>query len=305
MKRHKTPHAPATPRTPLHEAQPHAAGIDIGATEIWVAVPADRSPEPIRRFGAFTQDLEAIVQHLKACGIGSVAMESTGVYWIPLYQLLADAGLHVCLVNARHVQNVPGRKSDVQDCQWLQYLHSVGLLRASYRPAQAVCAARSLYRYRQNLLAQAAQDLQHLQGALDQMNLKLHHVLDDLTGLSGQAILEAILNGERDAPALAKLCHFRVKASESVVVKALQGDWRPEHLFVLRLAWENWQHLQHQIQRCDGQLLDYTRQLEAATAVKPSAAGLPGLDAVAAAAPPVLKAHPPEDQQKSTRGPVA
>ena len=205
-------------------------------------------------------------------------MESTGVYWIALYQLLADAGLNVCLVNARHVKNVPGRKTDVQDCQWLQYLHSVGLLRASYRPAQAVCAARSLYRYRQNLLAQAAQDIQHLQGALDQMNLKLHYVLDDLTGLSGQAILEAILSGERDAHALAKRRHFRVKASQEVLVKALQGDWRPEHLFVLRLAWENWQHLQHQIQRCDAQLLDYTRRLEVATAVRPPAKGLPWPD---------------------------
>jgi transposase len=183
MKRPKSLHAASQASPPLHHPQPDAAGIDIGATEIWVAVPADRTPEPVRRFGAFTQDLEAIVQHLKACGIRSVAMESTGVYWIPLYQLLADAGLEVCLVNARHVKNVPGRKTDVQDCQWLQYLHSVGLLRASYRPAQAVCAARSLYRYRQNLLAQAAQDIQHLQGALDQMNLKLHYVLDDLTGL--------------------------------------------------------------------------------------------------------------------------
>jgi transposase len=307
MKRQKTPHAPSPTSTPLHDAQPDAAGIDIGATEIWVAVPADRSPEPIRRFGTFTQDLEALVQHLQRCGIRSVAMESTGVYWIPLYQLLADAGLNVCLVNARHVKNVPGRKTDVQDCQWLQYLHSVGLLRASYRPAQAVCAVRSLYRYRQNLLAQAAQDIQHLQGALDQMNLKLHYVLDDLTGLSGQAILEAILSGERDAHALAKRRHFRVKASEEVLVKALQGDWRPEHLFVLRLAWENWQHLQHQIQRCDAQLLDYTRRLEAATAVRPPAKGLPWPDAsgagLVAPATPLLKAARQKTSKNQPEGP--
>jgi hypothetical protein len=138
MKTQKTSPAKTKAIPPLALAQPDAAGIDIGATELWVAVPAERSAQPVRRFGAFTKDLEALVQHLKACGIGSVAMESTGLYWIPLYQLLAEAGFKVCLVNARHVKNVPGRKSDVRDCQWLQYLHSVGLLQASYRPQQAV-----------------------------------------------------------------------------------------------------------------------------------------------------------------------
>jgi transposase len=257
------------PTHPLAPPQPDAAGIDVGATELWVAVPPERSPEPVRRFGTFTADLASLVEHLKACGIRSVAMESTGLYWIPIYQVLADAGFEVCLVNARHVKNVPGRKSDVRDCQWLQYLHSVGLLRGSYRPAQAVCAARSVYRYRQNLVSQSAQQVQHIQGALDQMNLKLHFVLDDLTGLTGQAILAAIVAGERDPQALAKLRHHRVKASEAVVAKALEGDWRPEHLLVLQLAWENWQHLQQQIGRCDEQLWDYTRQLEAATVVSP------------------------------------
>jgi transposase len=163
-----------------------------------VAVPPERSDQPVCCFGTFTADLQALVQHLQACGIRSVAMESTGLYWIPVYQALADAGFEVCLVNARHVKNVPGRKSDVRDCPWLQYLHSVGLLRGSYRPAQAVCAARSVYRYRQNLVSQSAQQVQHLQGALDQMNLKLHFVLDDLTGMSGQAILAAIVAGEGD-----------------------------------------------------------------------------------------------------------
>ena len=254
---------------PAMPPQPDAAGLDIGATELWVAVPPERTPEPVCCFGTFTADLAALVAHLKACGIRSVAMESTGLYWIPVYQVLADAGLEVCLVNARHVKHVPGRKSDVRDCQWLQYLHSVGLLRGSYRPAQAVCAARSVWRYRQNLVGQSAQQVQHIQGALDQMNLKLHFVLDDLTGMTGQAILAAIVAGERDPKALAKLRHPRVKASEAVVAKALEGDWRPEHLLVLQLAWENWQHLQQQIGRCDEQLLGYTRQLEAATVVSP------------------------------------
>jgi transposase len=182
----------------LHQLETPAAGIDIGANEIWVAVPPERVEQPIRRFGAFTVELKAIVAWLQQCQIRTVAMESTGLYWIALYQLLADAGLKVCLVNARHVKNVPGRKSDERDCQWLQYLHSVGLLRASYSPQQAVCAVRSIYRYRQNLITLCAQHVQHMQGALDQINVKLHHVIDDLTGVTGLAIVEAILAGQRD-----------------------------------------------------------------------------------------------------------
>ncbi len=265
MKQHEKTKTKSEAPKPLHEPEPDAAGIDVGANEIWVAVAPDRSEKPIRRFGAFTQELKAIVQWLRDCGIRTVAMESTGVYSIPLYQLLADAGLKVCLVNARHVKNVPGRKSDVGDCQWLQYLHSVGLLRASYRPDQAICAARSIYRYRQNLLTQAAQHLQHMQAALDQMNIKLHHVIDDLTGMTGLAIIEAILEGERDPHQLAKHRDHRIKASQQTIVKALEGDWRSEHLFVLKVAWENWKQAQHQIQKCDQQLLEYTRQLEACT----------------------------------------
>ena len=267
MKKYRKTKAKSEAAKPLHEPKPDAAGIDVGANEIWVAVPADRTEEPVRRFGAFTGELQAIVQWLRDWGIVTVAMESTGVYWIPLYQLLADAGLKVCLVNARHVKNVPGRKSDVRDCQWLQYLHSVGLLRASYRPDQAVCAARSIYRYRQNLLTQSAQHVQHMQAALDQMNIKLHHVIDDLTGVTGLAIVEAILDGERDPRQLAKHRDHRIKASEETIVKALEGDWRSEHLFVLRAAWENWKQAQHQMQKCDQQLLEYTRQLEASTTV--------------------------------------
>ena len=194
MKKHKKTKPKREAPKPLHEPEPDAAGIDLAATEIWVAVAPDRCEVPIRRFAAFTQDLMAIVAWLLECGIRTVAMEATGVYWIPLYQLLSDAGIKVCLVNARHVKNVPGRKSDVRDCQWLQYLHSVGLLRASYRPDQPVCRARSIYRFRQNLLRQGAEHLQHMQAALDQMNIKLHHVIDDLSGLTGMAIIEAILN---------------------------------------------------------------------------------------------------------------
>jgi len=251
----------------MGEQEPDSAGIDLGANEIWVAVPADREQKPVRQFGAFTRDLMAIVQWLVQLGVRSVAMESTGVYWIPLYQLLEEAGLKVCLVNARHVKNVPGRKSDVRDCQWLQYLHSVGLLLGSFRPAQAICASRSIYRYRQNLLSMAAQHVQHMQAALDQMNIKLHHVIDDLSGVTGQAIIAAILSGQRDPVQLAQLRDKRIKAPEAAIAKALEGDWRKEHLFVLAKAWAQYQEVQKQIQDCDQELWNYTRELEACTQV--------------------------------------
>jgi transposase len=255
----------------LGEQEPNAAGIDLGANEIWVAVPADRDQKPVRQFGAFTQDLMAIVQWLIQCGVRSVAMESTGVYWIPLFQLLDEAGLKVCLVNARHVKNVPGRKSDVRDCQWLQYLHRVGLLLGSFRPAQVICAVRSIYRYRQNLLSMASQHVQHMQAALDQMNIKLHHVIDDLTGVTGQAIVAAILSGQRDPVQLAKLRDKRIQAPEATIAKALEGDWRKEHLFVLAKAWAQYQEVQKQIQDCDQELWNYTRELEACTnVIKPA-----------------------------------
>jgi transposase len=269
MKKHKEAEAKTKSEASksIRECEPDAAGIDIGANEIWVAVPAERSDTPVRRFEGFTRDLIAIVQWLIQCGVRSVAMESTGVYWIPLFQLLEDNGLKVCLVNARHVKNVPGRKSDVRDCQWLQYLHSVGLLLGSFRPAQAICAVRSIYRFRQNLLTMAGQYIQHAQAALDQMNIKLHHVIDDLTGVTGQAIIEAILSGQRDPVQLAKLRDKRIQASESKIAKALEGDWRKEHLFVLQKAWDQYQQVQDKIQDCDKELLAYSRELEAATTV--------------------------------------
>ena len=269
MKKHKQAKAKTKSEAPkpMAEQQPDAGGIDLGANEIWVAVPAERDQKPVRQFGAFTRDLMAIVQWLIQCGVRSVAMESTGVYWIPLFQLLEEAGLKVCLVNARHVKNVPGRKSDVRDCQWLQYLHSVGLLLGSFRPAQAICAVRSIYRYRQNLLSMSSQHVQHMQAALDQMNIKLHHVIDDLTGVTGQAIVTAILSGQRDPVQLAKLRDKRIQAPEATIAKALEGDWRKEHLFVLAKAWAQYQQVQKQIQDCDQELCNYSRELEACTKV--------------------------------------
>lgn len=221
---------------------------------MYVCVPKDRAAEPVRCFGNFTPQLIEIVQWLKECRIRTVAMESTGVYWVPLCQLLEEAGIEVFLVNARHVKNVTGRKTDVLDCQWLQFLHSVGLLRSSFRPPQAICALRSIARHRTNLLREGARHIHHIQKALDQMNLHLHHVIDDLTGCTGLAILEAILKGERDPEALAKLRDRRIKATAQTLVQALTGDYRTEHLFVLGLALDSWKRLQGQIAQCDAEL---------------------------------------------------
>lgn len=241
---------------------PNAAGADIGATQIYIAVPPDRLGNNVRCFGTFTADLRALVQWLKDCAVTSVAMESTGVYWIPLYELLEQEGFEVYLVNARHVKNVPGRKSDVQDCQWLQYLHSVGLLRASYRPIQEICAMRTVSRYRDNLSRFGVQHLQHMQAALDQMNVRLHHVIADLSGITGMAIVEAILAGQRDAQELAKLRDPRVHASRETIAKALEGTWRLEHLFVLGQALKSWKQVQEQLIQCDRQLEELSRQIE-------------------------------------------
>jgi transposase len=231
--------------------QPDSAGIDIGATELFVAVPPDRAEESVRSFETFTEDLYALADWLKACRIKTVVMESTGVYWIPVFQILETRGFEVCLVNARHVKNVPGRKSDVLDCQWLQYLHSVGLLRGSFRPPDQVCALRSYLRHRDMLVKSAARHVQHVQKALTQMNLHLHHVISDLTGVTGLAILDAILQGERDPQKLAALRDRRIKASEATIAKALVGDYRAEHLFTLKQALAIYRHYQTQIVECD------------------------------------------------------
>jgi transposase len=209
----------------LHYLNPNAAGVDVGATEIYIAVPADRDPQPVRRFSTFTEDLRAAAAWLKSCRIETVAMESTGVYWIPFFHILEARGFSAFLVNARHVKNVPGRKSDVSDCQWLQYLHAMGLRRGSFRPEQAICTVRSILRHRNDLVQMASSQVQHMQKALDQMNLQLHHVFSDITGMTGVAILEAILAGERDPHTLAALRDRRIKASGDTIAKSLVGDY--------------------------------------------------------------------------------
>jgi transposase len=239
--------------------KPDAAGIDIGSTEIYVAVPADRDTESVRSFPTFTQDLYALAAWLQRCGIKTVAMESTGVYWIPLFQILEDRGLEVCLVNARHAKNVPGRRTDVSDCQWLQFLHSVGLLRPSYRPEQDVCAIRSLLRHRESLVQMASTHVQHMQKALDQMNLQLHHVISDITGVTGLAIIDAILAGKRDPHELAELRNERIKATEQAIAKSLVGDYRAEHLFTLHQSITAYRSYQKLIEDCNREI---RRQLE-------------------------------------------
>ena len=222
-----------------------------------MAVPSDRDPQAIRRFRTFTEDLRAAIAWLRQCGIESVAMESTGVYWIPLFQLLEASGFEVFLVNAHHVKNVPGRKTDVADAQWLQYLHSVGLLRASFRPRQDVCAVRSILRHRESLVQIAALHVQHMQKALDQMNVQLHHVISDITGLTGIAIIEAILDGERDPAALANLRHARIQASKETIAAALAGDYRREHLFTLRQSLTAYRQYHELIAACDAEIEQY------------------------------------------------
>ena len=241
---------------------PDAAGIDIGATEIYVAVPADRDPEPVRMFATFTQDLNELADWLQQCRVRTVAMESTGVYWIPLMQILETRGLEVYLVNAKHVQNVPGRRTDVSDCQWLQYLHAVGWLRASFRPAQEICAIRSLLRHRISLVDLATCHVQHMQKALDQMNLQLHHVISDITGTTGLAILDAILDGNRDVDALAALRDPRIRASHETIAKSLVGDYRREHLFTLRQSVALYREYQRQIAACEEEMQVLMKSLE-------------------------------------------
>jgi transposase len=241
--------------------EPNAAGIDVGAREIYVAVGRDRDPEPVRCFPTFTEELRAIAGWLKQCGVASVAMESTGVYWIPLYEVLEEAGLRVCLVNSQHVKHVPGRKSDVSDCQWLQYLHSVGLLRGSFRPEAAICALRALSRHRSNLVEVAAVHVQHMQKALTQMNLQIHHVLSDITGKSGLAIVDAILAGKRDPEQLARLADGRIRAERETVIKSLVGNYRSEHLFTLRQSLEVYRHYQKMLLDCDREIEQRMGQL--------------------------------------------
>jgi transposase len=246
-----------------------AAGIDLGATEHFVAVPPERDPQPVRSFTTDTTALQALADWLVKCGVRTVAMEATGVYWVPLFQVLEARGLEVCLVNARHVKNVPGRKTDVQDCQWLQYLHAVGLLNASFRPPAEVCAVRSLVRHRESLVRTGCEHLLRVQKALDQMNVQLHRAVSDITGETGLAILDAIVQGEREPTVLARHRNYRCKKSEAEIAAALRGDWKSEHLFTLRQSLEAWRYHQKLVTECQIEMDTHMKALATQTAAEP------------------------------------
>jgi len=243
--------------------EPNAAGVDVGAREMYVAIPPDRDKEPVRVFPTFTADLEALADWLVDRGVTTVAMESTGVYWIALYQVLADRGLRPCLVNPRHMRNVPGRRTDWHECQWLQYLHSAGLLRPAFRPQQDVCAVRTLLRHRHEFVQMVSQHIQHMQKALTQMNFQVQHVIGDITGVTGKAIVDAILAGERDPDQLARLRHPRIQADEATLRKSLEGDWRAEHLFTLRQSRHMYDTYRQQIEACDQEIAKRLGEFEA------------------------------------------
>jgi hypothetical protein len=238
----------------LDVVHPHAAGIDIGSREIWVSLPPDRAGETVRCFGTFTPDLESIVHWLVENRVDTVAMESTGVYWIPLFELLEAHQIQVYLVNARHIKNVPGRKTDVLDCQWLQKLHRLGLLNGSFRPDAEMVVLRTYLRHRAELIQHRAPHILHMQKALQQMNLQLHHVLSDITGVTGMQILRAIVAGERDPKVLASFRQPGCKADEATIVKALTGSWREEHLFTLTQSLDLFDFFTTQISACDAQI---------------------------------------------------
>lgn len=241
-------------RTALELAFPNAAGIDIGSASHFIAVPPDRDDEPVREFKSFTMDLEQAADWLVRCRVDTVAIESTGVYWIPFYEILEARGFRVYLVNARHVKNVSGRKSDVLDCQWLQQLMSYGLLSGAFRPADDICALRAVSRQRDMLLASQARHVQHMQKALTQMNVQLANVISDVVGETGQKILRAIIAGERDGAKLAKMKNARIRASEEEIAKSLQGNWREEHLFALKQAMALYDAYGVQLAECDAML---------------------------------------------------
>lgn len=238
----------------LEIVHPDAAGVDVGGSEHWVAISPERDPEPVRRFGCFTADVREMAGWLVEKGVRSVALQSTGVYWMPVFEVLEQHGLEVFLVNARHTKNVPGRKSDVQECQWLLKLHAFGLLNNSFQPTDEIRSARTLWRQRGDLVADASRAIQRMQKVLVEMNIQLSNVLSDISGVSGMTIIGAILKGERDPGRLAALVQPEVKATPMEITKSLEGNWRQELLFVLQQQVDLYGTYQEKIGDCDLQL---------------------------------------------------
>ena len=250
MSRHQNSAKPAG----LSQLNLNSAGIDVGATSHYVAVPADRSEQPVQEFEAFTADLYRLADWLTECGVETVVMESTGVYWIPLFGVLEERGFQVMLVDPRRIKNVPGRKTDVLDCQWLQQLHTYGLLSGAFRPDEDIRRLRSYLRQRAMLVEYASQHVQHMQKALTQMNVKLQNVIRDITGKTGMDIIEAIVRGERSPRRLAQLRDPRIKSDEKTIAKSLRGHWRQEHIFELTQALELYRTYQDKIAQCDREI---------------------------------------------------
>ncbi len=278
-RRSKTKKAKRLSQTMLARIKPNAAGIDCGSAHHHVAVPSDRDAEPVRRFTTLTPDLYRLADWLAACGIETVAMEATGVYWIPIYDILEERGLEVVLVNARHVKNVPGRKTDVVDCQWIQELHSFGLLRGSFRPSAEIVSLRAYLRHREKLVQEAATHIRRMQKSLVLMNVQLHNVIADITGKTGMQIVRDIARGATDPKALA--CHrdYRCRASAEEIAASLTGSYRREHVFVLRQNLELYDSYQGQIKACDGEIESLLQNLAAKQ------------DSPVAALPPARRRH--------------
>ena len=245
----------------LDAVHPDTAGIDVGGDEHWVAISPERDPEPVRRFGCFTADLREMARWLVEKSVRSVALQSTGVYWMPVFEILEQHGLEVYLVNAQHTRNVPGRKSDIQECQWLLKLHTFGLLNNSFQPTDEIRIARTLWRQRGNWVAQAGSVIQRLQKVLTEMNVQLTTVLSDLSGISGMQIIKAILDGERDPWALASLVQPEVKATREDIAKSLEGNWRKELLFILNQEVESYNLYQKKISECDLELRKHVESM--------------------------------------------
>jgi hypothetical protein len=238
----------------LQVINPRAAGIDVGSKFRIVAVSPEHDPSPVRKFNSFTTDLHRLADWLKAVGVTTIAMESTGVYWIPAFEILESRGFDVILVNAREAKRVPGRKTDIKDAQWIQQLHQYGLLSASFHPSEKIASLRSYLRHRERLTEYAAVPIQHMQKALMQMNLQLQHVVSDITGDTGMRIIRAIIEGERSATKLASYRNHRCKESETTIAAALTGNYRPIHVFSLKQAVALYDFYQEQIKECDQEI---------------------------------------------------
>ena len=284
------------PTEGLQVANPNAAGIDIGCTEHWVCVPTGRAEEPVQKFGCSTAELNRLADWLAHCQVDTVVMEATGNYWVVLYDLLEERHLHPVVVNPRYAKNMSGKKGDIPDCQWMQKLHTYGLFANSFRPTQPIRVLRSYLRQREELVVAASQQIQHMQKALTEMNVQLANVISDISGETGLAIIDAILSGQRDASALAKLKGPRIAASLATLEGALEGHWKDEELFALEQARLSYCHFQEQIQQCQQRIEQQMQTLQGRLPTLPAPddpAAPPVPEATECAAADPAQADPP------------